>query len=187
MIWCSPTWSNSTVSEAKPVNARRDKIEAAPAQLASSWGRRRRLEVKGLVAICLEQKQIAKPLSVRFSSVTPSRPRDQHGRMTRARCSLGWWTPPLIQWQTLMSIIKLFSAAIVAGAIATPALAQAVMSEPGYCAQFYPNANCQNKGPGNPYTDPNWRRDGGAWGAVQAPNLTVGVVRKRPPRHRSQS
>ncbi len=21
-----------------------------------------------------------------------------------------------------------------------------------YCAQFYPNANCQNKGPGNPYT-----------------------------------
>jgi hypothetical protein len=28
------------------------------------------------------------------------------------------------------------------------------MTEPGYCAFFYPNANCQNKGPGNPYTDP---------------------------------
>ena len=22
---------------------------------------------------------------------------------------------------------------------------------PGYCAQFYPNANCQNKGPNSPY------------------------------------
>ena len=24
--------------------------------------------------------------------------------------------------------------------------------KPGYCAQFYPNAKCQNKGPNNPYT-----------------------------------
>jgi hypothetical protein len=37
-------------------------------------------------------------------------------------------------------------------AIASPVLAQQVISEPGYCAQFYPNANCQNKGYGNPYT-----------------------------------
>ena len=29
---------------------------------------------------------------------------------------------------------------------------QQVISEPGYCAQFYPNANCQNEGPNNPYT-----------------------------------
>ena len=36
--------------------------------------------------------------------------------------------------------------------------AQAVVEEPGYCAQYYPNANCQNYGPGNPATDP-----GGAW------------------------
>jgi hypothetical protein len=36
----------------------------------------------------------------------------------------------------------------------TTALAQQVMGEPGYCAFYYPNANCQNKGPGNPYTDP---------------------------------
>jgi len=28
-----------------------------------------------------------------------------------------------------------------------------VISDPGYCAQFYPNADCQNLGPGNPYTD----------------------------------
>jgi hypothetical protein len=87
-----------------------------------------------------------------------------------------------------MSSLKLFAAAILASVIATPALAQgAVIAEPGYCAQFYPTANCQNKGPGNPYTDPKWRSNGGGWGAVQAPNSTVGVVRKRPPRHRSQS
>jgi hypothetical protein len=45
------------------------------------------------------------------------------------------------------------AAAIAAAAFATPALAQAVIEDPGYCAQFYPNANCQNYGPGNPYTD----------------------------------
>ena len=48
----------------------------------------------------------------------------------------------------------LIGAAVLFGAAsATPALAQAVISDPGYCAQFYPNANCQNLGPGNPYTD----------------------------------
>jgi hypothetical protein len=45
-------------------------------------------------------------------------------------------------------------AAAAAAAFATPALAQAVVEEPGYCAQYYPNANCQNYGPGNPVTDP---------------------------------
>ena len=44
------------------------------------------------------------------------------------------------------------AAAIVASALASPATAQQVVYNPGYCAQFYPNANCQNKGPGNPYT-----------------------------------
>ena len=34
----------------------------------------------------------------------------------------------------------------------TSVMAQQVISEPGYCAQFYPNANCQNEGPNNPYT-----------------------------------
>ena len=33
-----------------------------------------------------------------------------------------------------------------------PAAAQHVITNPGWCAQFYPNANCQNNGPGNPYT-----------------------------------
>jgi hypothetical protein len=45
------------------------------------------------------------------------------------------------------------AAVVAAAAFATPALAQAVIEDPGFCAQYYPNANCQNYGPGNPYTD----------------------------------
>jgi hypothetical protein len=49
--------------------------------------------------------------------------------------------------------LKLLGAAIaLSSALASPVMAQQVISNPGYCAQFYPNANCQNKGPGNPYT-----------------------------------
>jgi hypothetical protein len=44
------------------------------------------------------------------------------------------------------------AAAILASALASPAMAQQVISNPGYCAQFYPSAICQNTGPGNPYT-----------------------------------
>ena len=51
----------------------------------------------------------------------------------------------------------LAAAAILASALATPAMAQEVIYNPGYCAQFYPNANCQNKGPGNPYTGNYWQ------------------------------
>ena len=64
-----------------------------------------------------------------------------------------------------MSILKLFASTILASLVATSVLAHAVISEP---AQFYPSANCNNKGPGNPYTDPNWRRDGGGWGGPSA-------------------
>jgi len=46
----------------------------------------------------------------------------------------------------------LAAAAVLASALATPAMAQQVIYNPGYCAQFYPSANCQNLGPGNPYT-----------------------------------
>jgi hypothetical protein len=57
--------------------------------------------------------------------------------------------------KVVMSHFKLLgAAAILAAAIASPASAQQVIWEPGYCAQFYPNANCQNEGPGNPYTGP---------------------------------
>jgi len=47
-----------------------------------------------------------------------------------------------------MSSSRLFGVvAVLSNLSATPVLAQAVIQEPGYCAFFYPNANCQNKGP----------------------------------------
>lgn len=59
-----------------------------------------------------------------------------------------------------MTRFGLFGAAavILTSALASPASAQEVIYNPGYCAQFYPNANCQNKGPGNPYTGSYQRR-----------------------------
>ena len=45
-----------------------------------------------------------------------------------------------------MKIALIGAAAVAAAAFATPAMAQAVIEDPGYCAQFYPNANCQNLG-----------------------------------------
>jgi hypothetical protein len=58
-----------------------------------------------------------------------------------------------------MKLALIGVAALVAAASVTPALAQAVIEDPGYCAQFYPNANCQNLGPGNPYTDGGYYRN----------------------------
>ena len=46
----------------------------------------------------------------------------------------------------------LAATAVLASMLAGPAMAQQVIYNPGYCAQFYPNANCQNNGPGSPYT-----------------------------------
>lgn len=40
--------------------------------------------------------------------------------------------------------------ALLATALSSQARAQAVVEDPGYCAQYYPGANCQNYGPGNP-------------------------------------
>jgi hypothetical protein len=57
-----------------------------------------------------------------------------------------------------MKFALIGAAALVTAASVTPALAQAVIEDPGYCAQFYPNANCQNLGPGNPYTDGGYYR-----------------------------
>ena len=51
-----------------------------------------------------------------------------------------------------MKFALLGAAAVAATVLVTPVMAQAVISDPGYCAQYYPNANCQNLGPGNPYT-----------------------------------
>lgn len=87
-----------------------------------------------------------------------------------------------------MSIFKLLGAvAVLSTAIATPALAQQVISEPGYCAFFYPNANCQNKGAGNPYTDPNYQRGTMQTDRMWSSGETVGVVTKRPRAHRTDS
>jgi hypothetical protein len=64
------------------------------------------------------------------------------------------------------------AAALAATAFASPALAQAVIEDPGYCAQFYPNANCQNYGPGNPYTGGSYQPNGWQNGnALMAPAL----------------
>lgn len=57
-----------------------------------------------------------------------------------------------------MAIYRLLGAAAAFAVMTVPATAQQVMGEPGYCAFFYPNANCQNKGPGNPYTGDAWLR-----------------------------
>jgi hypothetical protein len=61
---------------------------------------------------------------------------------------------------------KLLGAAAVLGLlVAAPAQAQEVIYNPGYCAQFYPNANCQNRGPNNPYTGDYQRRQSAYRGA----------------------
>ena len=82
-----------------------------------------------------------------------------------------------------MSLLRLLGALLVLSTYALmPAQAQQAMSEPAYCAFFYPNANCQNKGPGNPYTDPNYRHYGGQSSGQWSSGETVGVVSKRPRR-----
>jgi hypothetical protein len=86
-----------------------------------------------------------------------------------------------------MSTSKLLGALVILSSLsATSVMAQAVISEPGYCAQFYPNANCQNEGPGNPYTDRNFHRNQGAQG--WSSGETVGMAPKRARAyHRSSS
>jgi hypothetical protein len=87
-----------------------------------------------------------------------------------------------------MSTFKLFGAAIVLStAIATPVPAQQVISEPGYCAFFYPNANCQNKGPGNPYTGGSFQRGAAQADRTWSSRETVGVAGKRSRTHRFDS
>ena len=44
----------------------------------------------------------------------------------------------------------LLGAIVLLSTLAGPAAAQHVSSSPGRCAQFYPNANCQNYGPATP-------------------------------------
>ncbi|MEA2775369.1 MAG: hypothetical protein QOF90_775 [Acetobacteraceae bacterium] len=58
-----------------------------------------------------------------------------------------------------MKLALIGAVAIAAAAFATPVMAQTVIEDPGYCAQFYPGANCQNLGAGNPFTDGGYYRD----------------------------
>lgn len=77
-----------------------------------------------------------------------------------------------------MSIYRLLGTATAFAMMTAPAIAQQVISEPGYCAFFYPTANCNDKGPGNPYTGDYQRRlsqGDPMWGSSQ----TVGVAKKR--------
>jgi hypothetical protein len=78
--------------------------------------------------------------------------------------------------ETKMKLALIGAAAVAAAAFASPALAQAVVEDPGYCAQFYPDANCQNLGPGNPYTDGGYYRswqNGNAMMSHQATGLAA--------------
>ena len=85
-----------------------------------------------------------------------------------------------------MRIFRILGAAAALCVASAPAMAQQVISEPGYCAQFYPNANCQNKGPDNPYTGGYQRhidQGAGMW-AQRPPTAPAG---KRSRVHRSDS
>jgi hypothetical protein len=83
-----------------------------------------------------------------------------------------------------MAIYRLLGAAAAFAVMTAPAAAQQVMGEPGYCAFYYPTANCQNKGPGNPYTGDAWLRlnQGSAMAGSPQPDR---IVKKRT--HRSQT
>jgi hypothetical protein len=67
-----------------------------------------------------------------------------------------------------MKFALIGAAAVAAAAFATPVLAQAVIQDPGYCSQFYPNANCQNLGADNPYSDGGYWQKGNAMVTHQA-------------------
>ena len=73
----------------------------------------------------------------------------------------------------------MLGAVLLAATFVTPAWAQAVVEDPGYCAQFYPNANCQNYGPGNPMYPGSYSR---RMAAVDASGAGVVTVPVRPHR-----
>ncbi|MDI4232148.1 hypothetical protein AAFX91_38845 [Bradyrhizobium sp. 31Argb] len=85
-----------------------------------------------------------------------------------------------------MWAFKLLGAAVALCVVSAPAMAQQVISEPGYCAQFYPYANCQNKGPGNPYTG-GYQRYIGQGDGMWAQDPPIRSAGKRPRSHRSDS
>ncbi|MGY3035162.1 hypothetical protein ACVIIV_004332 [Bradyrhizobium sp. USDA 4354] len=67
-----------------------------------------------------------------------------------------------------MNIKLLGATAIAATMLAGSAMAQAVVTNPGRCSAQFPNANCQNLGPGNPYTDSGYRHRRGSYRQTNA-------------------
>lgn len=63
-----------------------------------------------------------------------------------------------------MKIKLLGATAVAATMLAGSAMAQAVVTNPGRCSAQFPNANCQNLGPGNPYTDSGYRHRRASYG-----------------------
>ncbi len=82
-----------------------------------------------------------------------------------------------------MKLALIGAVLVAATSLAGPASAQAVVEDPGYCAQFYPNANCQNYGPGNPAWD--GYPDRGNWSGSRARMMRPHSVRHhRHPTHK---
>jgi hypothetical protein len=52
-----------------------------------------------------------------------------------------------------MTKYALLGAALLVATPLSDVQARLIIEDPGYCAEFYPNANCRNLGPGNPYAD----------------------------------
>ena len=77
-----------------------------------------------------------------------------------------------------MKFALIGAALIGAASLVGPASAQEVIENPGYCAQFYPNANCQNYGRGNPYRS---YQGSGNWAGSQARMMRSHSMRH--PRH----
>src|ERR1700753_2800510 len=70
----------------------------------------------------------------------------------------------------------LFALALPVGAVT----AQEVIPDPGKCTQFYPNANCQNYGPGNPYRRPySYQQERAYPGLTIGSGLSVGGTRSQ--------
>jgi hypothetical protein len=61
------------------------------------------------------------------------------------------------------------AAAIAAAAVATPALAQGIITNPRACAQFDHDANCLRPGPGNPDNAGSYDRYRQSMDAVTSP------------------
>jgi hypothetical protein len=81
-----------------------------------------------------------------------------------------------------MKYRALLLAPIFACVFAAPASSQAVVDNPGMCA-FYPDANCENYGPGNPYTGEYSNRDLPAANAfMAAPAGHPSLKKSRPTR-----